>query len=238
MSKKEPQEQTFYNWFGVINHPKKENATKADFGAFNDILNKLYSHNFLFATIIHDKDILETGELKTIHMHLLLCSRETLFSKDQLLDKLSMDLAINRECISIEPATNLYGCVRYLTHKEQEWKEQYNPKDIYTNNREELRKYYLSDFEVLEQATTYKELEKLRNLKFIKDYKSIWSDVRKETKDSLKDKELLGLYRNYFKTIENALENDKDFTEIENILDNLRQDILLLDIAVNTSKKF
>ena len=237
MKKTDNQKEQVFDWFGIINHPKKENATKADFGAFNEILNKLYSHNFLYATIVHDKDIQEDGTFKTIHQHIFLNTRDHTYTKEELLSKLSQDLAIPQECISLGPAGNLYSVIRYLTHREQKWKAQYDAKDIFTNSWEEIEPYYLTDMEVLEQATTQKEIVNLRNLKFLKDYKVLWGDFRKETKEALRNTRLLQLYRHYFELLQLALDNEGDNELIRKQVENLEEEILMLDMELNTTKK-
>lgn len=192
-------------WFGIINHPAKENASKGDFEAFNECLIKSYSHSFLFATIIHDKDILEDGTIKTIHMHLFINTRDKAYEQQELIEKLAKDFGIPSECISIEPCINAYASIRYLTHKEQKWKTQYSPKDITTNDREEIAKFWLTDMEILQGSNTMQEIAEARSLDFLNKYKSVWKDVKLEN-DRVKQLEAkLEIYEGYIWLIRQRL---------------------------------
>jgi len=214
--------QTFL-WFGVINHPKKENATKADFEAFKDVLNISYYHSFTYAMIVHDKDILEDGSVKTTHAHLYLNTRDKAYSKDELIEKLSNDFSIDKTCIQIDPCNDSYGAIQYLTHKakKDKHKAHYDFNDIFTNDKEEIGHLWLTDFEVLQQATTYQEIEEMRDLDFIKKYGYQWKEIRAEHNTTNKDKYLLKLYRDFFNRLGACLSIGLDKCDLSKIEDEL-----------------
>jgi len=170
-----------FQWWCVINHPARENASKGDFEAFFDVLTKYYNYGYLYATIIHDRDIHEDGSLKAIHMHLYLDTRDKAFTQTEMLEKLAQSFNISTECIGIQPAESPRGCIQYLTHKgkNDRWKTQYSANEIHTNNWEEIKPLYLNDFEVMQEALTMEELANMRDANFLKSYLTTWKEIKK-----------------------------------------------------------
>lgn len=107
-------------------------------------------NHYTYAYILHDKDIWEEdikdemtkiiihqkGELKKPHWHIML-----IFQNPRSAEKIAKELDIKH----IETC-NFYAYARYLIHKDQPTKYQYNPKDIITNC--ELRIYNALDKEI------------------------------------------------------------------------------------------
>lgn len=227
-----------FSWFGVINHPKKENASKGDFEAFNEILNKYYRTNYFFATIIHDKDKLEDGEIKTIHQHLYLTTREQAYTQAEILEKLSHDFNIPSECISIEPVISPYASIRYLTHRDQKWKTQYNPNEIFTNDTEELSKLWRSDLEILQQSATYEEVVDNRGLEFLRKNLGLYKEVRPEQIRHSKELILIRLYRQYFDKLNEILHSNRiDWGKVKDEMDDLAYKIDMTESEIKDLMK-
>ena len=117
----------------VINFPCKSsklyNLSAYNLPKFADDLERC---SFLYAFIIHDRDINDNGEIKTVHIHLYLCSdkRHQLKYYIYLLSDL---LNINEELISVRVSNSDAGDIQYLVHKNNKEKFQYNVDDIKTN---------------------------------------------------------------------------------------------------------
>lgn len=92
--------------------------------------------------MIHDKDILPTGEPKKRHLHCFVELHEKA-TFNQFLAELGELLGINTDAISLEASNSPILGIQYLTHKNDQDKYQYNFEDIKTNNQEKLEmKYY------------------------------------------------------------------------------------------------
>ncbi len=108
----------------------------------NNLRERLENLSLLFPckyySIVHDKDILESGELKGLHIHLI-----TTFNS-----RIRLKTALNRICnafkiddvnaVSIKPVHDFTLCIQYLIHKNNPEKFQYDLRFIYTNAEEEL----------------------------------------------------------------------------------------------------
>lgn len=84
---------------------------------------------------LHDKDINPTGEPKKAHYHIILCySGPTTFKcVKSITDSLNQPIPISLEQVR--------GYFRYLTHKDNPEKYQYNEKDITTINDFDIDNY-------------------------------------------------------------------------------------------------
>lgn len=84
---------------------------------------------------LHDKDINPTGEIKKAHYHIILCySGPTTFnSVKKITDNLNQPIPI--------PLEQVRGYFRYLTHKDNPEKYQYNDNEITTINDFDIDNY-------------------------------------------------------------------------------------------------
>ena len=105
-----------------------------------------------YAFILHDKfSIVEKEEQeKTLHYHLVLKS-EKILDKNSVLNMLTEGLGVPKETISVQKCSSLKQQVRYLVHKDQAEKYQFDTSDIITNDIEQTTEF-LSDF--LQPTTT------------------------------------------------------------------------------------
>lgn len=102
---------------------------------------------------LHDKDINPTGEPKKAHYHIILCySGPTTFKcVKSITDSLNQPIPIALEQVR--------GYFRYLTHKDNPEKYQYNEKDITTINDFDLDNY--NDLSVSQINAIKIELQKI-----------------------------------------------------------------------------
>lgn len=105
-----------------------------------------------YAFILHDKfSIVEKEEQeKTLHYHLVLKS-EKILDKNSVLNMLTEGLCVPKETISVQKCSSLKQQVRYLIHKDQAEKFQFDASEILTNDIETTNEH-LSDF--LQPTTT------------------------------------------------------------------------------------
>lgn len=117
------------NIFCVLNFPKNEKPALLDCGHFST-LGK-------YAIILHEEDTLENGEPKTPHCHFLLQSIEG-HSVATWISILSLVFKLPKNCVSVEVADNVRSCYRYMVHKDQKDKHQYDASLIKTNDKDGL----------------------------------------------------------------------------------------------------
>lgn len=107
--------------------------------------------NMQYAYILHDKDITEDGEIKKEHIHVIVK-----FDNARELDSLAKELNIEKNMIKF--MNSIKYSIRYLTHKDQKKKTQYNFEQIKTNIID-IKKYFK------EESTETEDMKKI--LEFI-----------------------------------------------------------------------
>lgn len=153
-----------YNIFTCVFNADKKSTNPAE--ELELLQNTLLTDIFSFvATIIHDKDITDNGEPKTIHAHAYIETNEK-HTKKQFLDMLSELLKIDRQRISVEGTKSSILMLQYLTHKNQPNKAQYEDDRIITSNKELLAERMNTQYKTKEQKDN-----ELKN--DIKNYKTI-----------------------------------------------------------------
>lgn len=102
---------------------------------------------------LHDKDINPTGEPKKAHYHIILCySGPTTFKcVKSITDSLNQPIPIALEQVR--------GYFRYLTHKDNPEKYQYNEKDITTINDFDIDNY--NDLSISQIKTIMVDIQKI-----------------------------------------------------------------------------
>lgn len=172
-------------WFCVINAPYGKSINQVD----SDLIFYLGTECDKYYSIIHDKDTLDNGELKTPHIHLLveLVSRQR---KSTILNKMSKCVNIPLECISVDECRNISKAAQYLLHLNNQNKYQYNKEDISTNDEERLKYLLMSDektdlttdelFDIVDNARNVRELIKKIGIKCYMQYGRVidllWKD--------------------------------------------------------------
>lgn len=111
---------------------------------------------------LHDKDINPTGEPKKAHYHIILCySGPTTFKcVKAITDSLNQPIPIALEQVR--------GYFRYLTHKDNPEKFQYNEKDITTINDFDIDNY--NDLSVSQIKSIMIDLQKIIRDNAISEY--------------------------------------------------------------------
>lgn len=145
----------------------------------------------LYAFILHDKDILENGEKKTNHIHLVAILKSNRKRLSTTLSHLSTALMLNPLAISIERLSDLVGSLHYLIHKDNKDKYQYHESDIVTNiTSGELTTYMASDsksmsieylIDVVSHNRSKIEIMRIIGLTYYHLYRATINDIYRET---------------------------------------------------------
>lgn len=92
-----------------------------------------------FAYILHDKDKLDTGEIKGNHIHLLMHA-ETAKSSNNWIAHFSDLLGVEKSAVSVEMLGSEKQMLRYLLHLDDPVKHQYDRSEVITNMQEACKK--------------------------------------------------------------------------------------------------
>lgn len=182
-----------YKYFmAVFNADKEKTTDTASISGWLSVLQDqllLYNNADFVATIIHDKDTLESGEIKTIHLHAFIELKEKA-TKKQFLAELSEYLDIDTHLISLEGSNSAYLGVQYLTHKNQKDKYQYDTSLVKTDNRElyeqRLENVYIDPqqkiFGAMKEAKTMTEFIELTDIGTAQKFRNLFKDIKEEQK--------------------------------------------------------
>jgi len=180
-----------YNYFLAVFNADKEKAT--DTASISDFLAVLQDQLLLYnkanftATIIHDRDELENGELKTIHLHAFIELKEKA-TKKQFLAELSEYLDIDTHLISLEGSNSAFLGVQYLTHKNKTDKYQYDTSLVKTDNRDlyeqRLNNIYIDPqqkiFSAMKEAKSMTEFIDMTDIGTAQKFRSLFKDIKEE----------------------------------------------------------
>ena len=196
-----------YNIFTcIINADKKSTNPAEELELLQNTLTEIQS---FVATIIHDKDLTDNGEPKTIHMHAYIETNEK-HTKKQFIDILSELLKIDKQKISVDGTKSNVLMLQYLTHKNQPQKAQYQVDQIITNNKELL---------IERMNTKYKTKEQKQN-DLLNDIKTCTSIIELTEKQGV---ETANKVRNLFNQVKQEQKQDyesliKEINLLKNIL--------------------
>ena len=180
------------------------------------------------ATIIHDKDLTDNGEPKTIHMHAYIETNQK-HTKKQFLDMLSELLQIDKQKISVDGTKSNVLMLQYLTHKNQPNKAQYEVDRIITNNKKLLNERMNTQYKTKEQknndlladitnSNTILELAVKQGIETANKYRNTFNQIKQEQKQDYQSLiEQISLYRIILGKI-NKLLNEPYITNQENEL--------------------
>ena len=182
-----------YNIFTCVLNADKKSTNPAEELALlqNTLLTDIFS---FVATIIHDKDLTDNGEPKTIHAHAYIETNEK-HTKKQFLDMLTDLLKIDRQRISVDGTKSNVLMLQYLIHKNQPDKAQYEVDRIITNNKELLAE---------RMNTKYKTKEQKQN-DLLNDIKNCKSIIELADKQGI---ETANKFRNIFNQIKQEQKQD------------------------------
>ena len=216
-----------YNIFTCVFNADKKSTNPAE--ELELLQNTLLTDIFSFvATIIHDKDITDNGEPKTIHMHAYIETNEK-HTKKQFLNMLSELLQIDKQKISVDGTKSNVLMLQYLTHKNQPNKAQYEVDRIITNNKELLNERMNTKYKTKEQKNndlladitnckTILELTEKQGIDTANKYRNTFNQIKQEQKQDYQSLiEQINLYRIILGKI-NKLLNEPYITNQENEL--------------------
>lgn len=184
-----------YNYFAIVVNPKKESANPTEeLAHYQDLL--LAKYKSFLATIIHDKDNLENGEIKTTHAHIFIDTPSKMTCK-QVLTSINEILNINLNQIQVEGTNNHYLQVQYLIHKNDPNKFQYFEYDVRTNNpdlldqrlnityksQDQLKQELFSD---LKNCSTLLEFAEKHGIEDTNKYRNLFKDFKQEQRYDIK----------------------------------------------------
>lgn len=99
----------------------------------NDLIEWCNSNCKLYAFILHDRDTLENGELKTPHLHLVALLNSSRWRLSTTLNNLSAATDVNEMAITIDRCSDFNGSIQYLIHKNNKDKYRYDVTNIVSN---------------------------------------------------------------------------------------------------------
>lgn len=144
----------------------------------------------LFAFILHDKDILEDGEKKTNHIHLVALMKTNRKRLSTILGDLASFLGLNTFAISIDKMSDIVGSLQYLVHKNNADKHKYELAAITTNiSSGEMATYMTSDSKsmsieyligVVESNRSKIEIMRIVGLTYYHLYRHVINDIYNE----------------------------------------------------------
>ena len=178
--------------------------------------------------ILHDKDVDEDGNPKPLHTHFVICVND---QPKCFILKLAQQLEVPPDAISVRVGENYKGAIRYLLHRDDEDKYQYNAlsdktilkdyksyKNFFTNSFKEfyeICKYLHYSIENLKYAETQRDFLELfgsdiLSNREVKTAVSFWysSPALQKEIQLLKDAKS-SLERDYYETIKHFDEMSK-----------------------------
>lgn len=216
-----------YNIFTCVFNADKKSTNPAKELALlqNTLLTDIFS---FVATIIHDKDLTDNGEPKTIHAHAYIETNEK-HTKKQFIDILSELLKIDKQKISVDGTKSNVLMLQYLTHKNQPNKAQYEVDRIITNNKELLTERMNTKYKTKEQkqndllndiknCKSIIELADKQGIETANKFRNIFNQIKQEQKQDYQSllQEII-LYRKILEKINKVL-NEPYITNQENEL--------------------
>lgn len=169
----------------VIQEDNKKEGKPSNFADVNNVLQAiktLLTVEDNYYLIKHDKDIQEDGTPKRTHYHLVLCYGSK-HSKKAVLEALAKALDQHTDSISIDPLLSEEGAIRYLVHKDNPEKAQYNTFEIMSNDKY-YERYILGKelwiIEAMKDSNTIQDLISRVGLDLANKYRGLMKDIQKD----------------------------------------------------------
>lgn len=133
--------------------------------------------NFRLSSMIHDNDLTEEGELKPMHLHIVVRSQKVLRISTMLyrlgfpFEEFDINVQGNEidlpPFISAEIGKNEVGLTRYLFHLDNPEKAQYCAFDFFSTTNEDFANYcvYLKNSDIFSIEQIFSIVESSRNFK-------------------------------------------------------------------------
>lgn len=119
-----------------------------------------------FAYILHDKDVLDNGEIKGKHLHIVYSAPQAKSSANWV-KYFSEALNVEKEAVSVEMMGSERKCLRYLLHLDDGAKHQYDRSEVVTNMDDVCKKAWEANSGFV-QNPTLEQLEKAMGSEGIK----------------------------------------------------------------------
>lgn len=180
----------------LVVNPKKESTNPLE--ELMQVQSKVLKVKDFVATIIHDKDKHENGQHKTLHLHIYmeLAQKTTLKA---VLSDFCEKYDLLTEQVEIDLTNNDYLQVQYLTHKNDQDKEQYPLALVQTNDvklcYEKWNKTYKTEEEIkLEMLESAKKNDFLvlcntYGVNMVNSLRGLIKEVKSESTSPIKDLE-------------------------------------------------
>lgn len=95
------------------------------------LIRRLKASNFVYFGVLHNRDYFPTGEAKKPHYHLIVgIEGDSRHTKEEIIKFFNNDNSLH-----IRSVRNPKGYVRYLTHKDNLEKAQYDDKEVFTSDK-------------------------------------------------------------------------------------------------------
>lgn len=146
--------------------------------AYQDLIKaNAQRENFRLSSMIHDNDIDDNGEFKSIHLHIVVRSQKVLRISTMLyrlgfpFDEFEIKVQGNEidlpPLITAEIGKNEVGLTRYLFHLDNPEKAQYCAFDFFSTTNEDFANYcvYLKNFDIFSIDQIFSIAESSRNFK-------------------------------------------------------------------------
>lgn len=161
----------------------------------------LQNNNLEYYGILHNKDIFPTGEIKKPHFHLIVG-----VDKDSKIAKTYLTTLFNDEALYFQNVRSLPHFIRYLTHKDNLEKYQYNDSEVFTND---ISKYEELSTKAIKTSKTDELLDEL--YKYLLQYD--FSKKRTEIDIFIwfKDRKKLDYYIRNKRNIDNMIDTIKPY---------------------------
>lgn len=166
----------------------------------------------IYAFIVHDKDILEDGTLKTVHIHFVADLKVTC-RLSTTINNISAALVVDPFAVTLDKYTSFEGSIQYLIHKNNPDKAQYQQSDIISNITADDLGNYLDAahtafdidnwISIISNASTLTEVIKGIGISYYNMYRNTICDLFRQFHDG----ELYGIFKPCCKA-EKETEND------------------------------
>lgn len=151
----------------------------------------------VYAFILHNKDVLESGEIKTPHIHLVGLLKNNRVRLGTTLSHICEVCKLEPFAITIDKMSDIVGSIQYLIHKNNPEKHPYNISEIITNISEgELATYMNSDSKsmsieyliaVVSENSSKIEIMRQIGLTYYHLYRNTINDIYRELYETIKN---------------------------------------------------
>jgi len=115
-----------------------------------------------YAYILHDKDVLDNGDIKGKHFHIVLTA-ESAKSSQNWVKHFADVLKVEESAVSVEMQGSEKKCLRYLLHLDDANKHQYDRSEVITNMSDACKKAWEASTGFVQNPTLEQLTEAYKN---------------------------------------------------------------------------